>query len=135
MVGRLVHWLKPDTERRAAPREPGEGLTAFYWDGGIARAHRVRDISRRGAFIELSSVDWSTGTVMMVTLQIGPNVVEPDVPENSVSLGTQIVRTAADGMGVMFLLPDLDIRRKLFQFLTRWKQVSASANDTVPPSH
>lgn len=70
---------------------------------------------------------------MMVTLQIAPNV-EPDVPENSVSLGTQIVRTAANGMGVMFLLPDLDTRRKLFQFLTRWKQVSASANDTVPPS-
>ena len=62
-----------DSDRRSAKRESGDGLIAFYWEGGPSRAHRVKDISRHGVFVEFEKADLSwtrCGTVIMLLLQI-----------------------------------------------------------------
>jgi hypothetical protein len=121
MISRFWQWLRSDPDRRSASRESGAGLTAFYWDGGTPRGHRVRDISRRGAFVETGSSSWADGTLMMLTLQIDSSGAPGDPGADAIVVQAQVVRTCTAGMGIKFLLPDLNSRRRIAQFLARWK--------------
>ena len=114
---------KLDSDRRFTRRESGEGLIAFYWDGDVPRAHRVRDISMQGTFIE-TDFTWACGTVLVLTLQIG-SIGEPynRAPDAIVVLA-EIVRTTAEGMGMKFPVRDLSHLRTLYRFLSRWKSIS-----------
>ena len=117
---------KRNSDRRSARRESGEGLTAFYWEGGRPHGHRVRDISRWGAYIE-TDFSWPRGTQMILTLQIGSNGAP-----NSIAMPVEIVRTSPEGMGLRFLLSDLSGMRELLQFLRRWNPNSAHLPPGVP---
>ena len=128
MISRFWRWLKSDSDRRAALRESGEGLTAFYWDGGVPQGHRVRDISKHGAFIETGSTSWAVGTLMMLTLQVDSTGGPGDSAADAIVVQAKVVRAYAAGMGIKFLLPNLEGRRRLVQFLARWKANSAAAN-------
>jgi hypothetical protein len=128
MIGRFLLWRKSDSDRRAVPRESGEGLIAFYWDGGAPEGHRVRDISRRGMYVESDFISWARGTMMILTLQIDSNGSPGNTPPDMIAVPAVVVRTCADGMGLRFVPPDLDGRRKLLQFLSKWRSSRAAAN-------
>ena len=117
---RLFKRMAPGvSERRFATREPGDGLNAFYWDGAASHCRRVRDISKRGLFIE-TDFPWSCGTLINLTLQMTSNGKAGPNPE-SILVPTEVVRTTADGMGVRFVVRDLADRQVLVQFLYKWK--------------
>ena len=128
MIGRLLDWLNSGSDRRSAPREAGEGLRAFYWDGDVPHAHAVKDISRHGAYVETDSISWPRGTRMILTLQIDPNGARGGTPPEAIAVQAEIVRTSASGIGIKFVFPAVDDRRKLLQFLSNWKPTPASAN-------
>jgi Flp pilus assembly protein TadG len=112
------------------PRQPGEGLLAFYWDGGTPVGHRVRDISRHGAFIETGNITWPCGSILLLTLQMDPlhercNGVRPIVIE------AEIVRLAGAGMGLRFLFRTMSQRRMLQQFLSKWVSRSAARGQSL----
>ena len=129
VISRLFRWLKADSDRRSAPREPGEGLTAFYWDGGVPRGHRVRDVSSQGVHVETDSTAWAAGTRMTLTLQIGSNGRPGDTAADTMVVQGEIVRKCADGIGLRFSLPDRGTRRRLLQFLSRWRSNAAPVDD------
>src|SRR5437879_1959538 len=109
-MGGLLRWFRSHTERRSAPRDPGEGLTAFYFDGGIAHGHRIRDISWRGAFVETDSIVWPPGTHIILTLQIDSAGAPTDVTPDAIAVQAEVVRVEPDGMGLRFQVHDHDER-------------------------
>src|SRR5260370_42082943 len=103
-MGRLFRWLlRLDPERRSARRDLGEGLTAFYFDGGIASGHHIRDISAKGAFVESDSMIWARGTRMILTVQIDFPGAPTNTPPDSIAIQAEVVRVERDGMGLQFL--------------------------------
>jgi PilZ domain len=114
-----VEQPKSDSDRRQGRREPGDGLVAFYWDGGLPRRHRVRDISWRGAYVE-TDFSWMCGTLMILTFQIGSDGEPGNGPPDTIAVPAKVVRTSNEGMGVKFSLSDISERRRLLEFLTRW---------------
>jgi hypothetical protein len=122
MINWLLRWLKSGTDRRSAPREAGEGLTAFYWEGASPCGHRIRDISKRGAYVETDSISWSSGTQMIVTLQVESDQRPAGTPPETLALQAEVVRASTKGMALSFVLPGINDRRSLIQFLSRWKK-------------
>jgi hypothetical protein len=107
---------RSDSDRRRARRESGDGLIAFYWEGGVPRGHRVRDISQWGAYVE-SDFSWMCGTLIVLTLQITSNG-EPG--NDAIVVPAEVVRTSPEGMGLKFSFSNVRDLRKLLQFLSRW---------------
>jgi hypothetical protein len=128
MIRAFINWLKSGAERRSAARESGDGLTAFYWDGGNAHPHRVKDISRKGAYVEAGSVSWPQGTVMILTLQTHSDQPPGGTPPETLAVQTEVVRTSGHGMGLQFVLPRINDRRALYQFLSRRKTNGTSSH-------
>lgn len=119
-----TRWLRLDqekshSERRHAKRESGDGLMAFYWDGGPSRCHRVRDISLRGAYVE-TDFSWMCNTLITLTLQIVSKGDAGNQRSDTVAVPAKVVRTSPEGMGLEFSLSDKGNRRRLLQFLSRW---------------
>jgi len=104
-------------DRRSANRTAGHGLAAYFWDGDRPKAHAVRDISRRGVFVE-SAFFWPRGTMIVLTLQIGG---KSPADKDAIALVAGVVRTDPAGMALRFLLPSVEDMRILLQFLLRWK--------------
>jgi hypothetical protein len=121
MIGRLFDWLSSGSERRSVPREPGEGLVAFYWEGDVPRAHPVMDISRHGAYIATDSISWSRGTQMILTLQMDPESMTAGSPAEMIALQAQVMRTGPGGMAFQFVFPSVADRSRLVRFLSRRK--------------
>ncbi len=119
--GRIrLHRPKSNSDRRSARREPGDGLIAFYWDGGRPRERRVRDISWRGAFVE-TDFSWTCGTHMILTLQMGPNEGADKSPPDTIIVRAEVIRTSLEGMALKFSFRDLSELRMLLRFLSKWK--------------
>jgi hypothetical protein len=59
-------WWSPDPRR--APRVPGNGLAAYYWNGALPAAHGIRDISSSGVYV-VTEERWYPGTLVLMTLQ------------------------------------------------------------------
>ncbi len=133
MIRRFFRWLQGNSDRRSSLRESGKGLMAFYWDGGTPQGHRVRDISRSGAYVEAGSFAWSQGTLIILTLQIASNGGADSTPVDMMAVPAEVVRTCADGMAVRFLFSDTAGRLKFRRFLSRWKANSAALHP-VPAS-
>src|SRR5947208_2646792 len=110
MISRLLRWLQSDLDRRFSTRESGEGLIAFYWDGDKPKGHRVRDISRYGAYVEAGPVTWGCGTAMILTLQIESDSGFVSCPPDTVAVQAVVVRTCPTGLGVRFLYSSLTER-------------------------
>jgi hypothetical protein len=127
MVSKFIRWLiGSDSNRRVAPRVSGEGLAAFYWEGGVPRWHWVRDISTRGAFLETASLAWPQGTPMILTLQIDAKGGPGDPAANALAVEAKVVRTTPQGMGLRFVFADVQGWQVFLRFLTRWNQNAAS---------
>jgi len=125
-ISRGERWLRAlrdlilGSERRSANRTAGTGLAAFYWDGDLPKAHAVRDISRRGVFVE-SKFLWERGTMIVLTLQIGGKGPASQGPADAISIPAKVVRSAPGGMGLRFLFRHAEDRRLFLRFLLRWK--------------
>jgi hypothetical protein len=94
-------WWSPDP--RTAPRVPGAGLAAYYWNGAVPAAHGVRDISSSGLYV-VTEERWYPGTLVLMTLQ--RTDCGEEVAERTVSVHSRAVRWGPDGVGLQFVLSD-----------------------------
>jgi hypothetical protein len=131
MISRFFDWLNSDSERRSVPREPGDGLVAFFWEGDTPRGHAVIDISRHGANLATGSISWSRGTHMILTLQIDPKLLTNGALPDAIVLQAEVLRTSPQGMALRFVFPTVKDRRTLLNFLSRWKSKRGSAGPTL----
>lgn len=92
-------------DRRKAERQKLPLLVAYYWDGGAARPHDIRDISSTGVYL-ITDVRWYLGTQVMISLQ-KPGVAAGE-PNRSITLNAKVVRFATDGLGLAFVMPEKD---------------------------
>lgn len=109
----LERWWSPDP--RKAPRAPGPGLAAYYWNGATPKAHTVRDISSTGLYV-ITEERWYPGTLVLMTLQRSENGEK--TAERSISVMSRAVRWGNDGVGLQFMLPDEKQERKGLNPLT-----------------
>lgn len=126
----LERWWSPDP--RKAPREASDGLAAYYWTGGPAEAHPIRDVSATGLYV-VTEERWYPGTLVLMTLQIMNGVEE--TAERAITVHSRAVRWGNDGVGLQFVLaknqdvrtqagpavPPAD-RKELDRFLQRLKK-------------
>jgi TadE-like protein/PilZ domain len=115
----FLAWLTGDSSREyRAQRYVRLALVAYYWDGGIPAGHPVRNLSVSGAFIETSD-RWYIGTMLNLTLQMTASGVESIDTAECLTITCRVVRHAADGVGVAFMLHSSRDRKVLAQFLRR----------------
>jgi hypothetical protein len=95
----LERWWSPDP--RKAPRETADGMAAYYWTGGPADAHPIRDVSATGLYV-VTEERWYPGTLVLMTLQIMDGVEETE--ERSITVHSRAVRWGNDGVGLQFVL-------------------------------
>ncbi len=89
-------------DRRRATRMKSPPLVAYYWDGGAAVAHSIRDISLSGVYV-VTDVRWYPGTHVMIALQ-RPDLAEGE-PHRSLTVNAKVVRFGIDGLGFSFVMP------------------------------
>jgi hypothetical protein len=94
-------WWSPDPRR--APRVPGNGLAAYYWNGDAPAAHGVRDISSTGLYV-VTEERWYPGTLVLMTLQ--RTGCGEETAERAVAVNSRAVRWGPDGVGLQFVLAD-----------------------------
>jgi uncharacterized membrane protein (UPF0127 family) len=94
-------WWSPDPRR--APRLPGNGLAAYYWNGATPTAHGIRDISPTGLYV-VTEERWYPGTLVLMTIQ--RTDVGEEVAERSIAVHSRAVRWGPDGVGLQFVLPE-----------------------------
>jgi len=94
-------WWSPDPRR--APRMPGHGLAAYYWNGDAPAAHGIRDISATGLYI-VTEERWYPGTLVLMTLQ--RTDCGEEVAERAIAVQSRAVRWGPDGVGLQFVLED-----------------------------
>ncbi|MGP8268759.1 MAG: PilZ domain-containing protein [Terracidiphilus sp.] len=95
----LERWWSPDP--RKAPREPTPGLAAYYWSGGNAEPHSVRDVSSTGLYV-VTEERWYPGTLVLMTLQDSEGGQE--ATERSIQVHSRAVRCGSDGVGLQFIV-------------------------------
>jgi hypothetical protein len=95
----LERWWSPDP--RKAPREAVEGMAAYYWTGGPAEAHAIRDVSATGLYV-VTEERWYPGTLVLMTLQIMDGVESTE--ERAITVHSRAVRWGNDGVGLQFVL-------------------------------
>jgi hypothetical protein len=99
-------WWSPDPRR--APRMPGNGLAAYYWNGDAPTAHGIRDISSTGLYI-VTEERWYPGTLVLMTLQ--RTDCGEELAERAIAVNSRAVRWGPDGVGLQFVLSDERIGR------------------------
>jgi len=94
-------WWSPDPRR--APRVPGTGLAAYYWNGSAPSSHGVRDISTSGLYV-VTEERWYPGTLVLMSLQRTDGGEE--LSERTIAVHSRAVRWGPDGVGLQFVLSD-----------------------------
>ncbi len=107
----ILSWFYPDLqldtvhqrqrEHRRAPRIPQPGLVGYYFTGGKAEPHEIRNLSVMG-FYMVTEERWLPGTVIRVTLQMRGEAEDPD---DSVTVLSRSVNWDEQGGGFEFVLP------------------------------
>lgn len=125
-----MHWLQEIkgslariSDRRRAERVADPSILAFYSAGAEAVSHRVRDISRTGAYM-CTKERWYLGTLVQITLDMEVSDSEAKnshaaVP--SVTVWSKVVRHGEDGVGLDFVLVNRKRRASVHQFLAGLK--------------
>jgi len=103
----LQRWWSPDP--RKAPRVHTPGLAAYYWNGSSPVAHGIRDISSSGLYV-VTEERWYPGTLVLMTLQRSD--LGEEMAERSIAVQSRAVRWGPDGVGLQFLLPSEQDRRR-----------------------
>ena len=108
----ILSWFYPDLqldtvhmrqrEHRRAPRISQPGLVGYYFSGGKADPHEIRNLSVMG-FYMVTEERWLPGTVIRVTLQMRDGVAED--PADSVTVLSRSVNWDERGGGFEFVLP------------------------------
>jgi hypothetical protein len=120
-VVRMRRFLQgPAQDQRRSPRNPGGALVAYYWTGGAPSPRKIANVSLDGAYVEAPD-RWHPGTVITLTLQLGPHVSEGD----QTSLGrlapwevrALVIRSTPEGFAVEFLFEDRAERAGFERFL------------------
>jgi hypothetical protein len=96
-------------ERRRANRKSSPQLAAFFWTGAAPVEHGIRDISSTGLFL-VTEERWYPGTVVMMTLQKKGEPI--DSPNRSIAVQSRAVRWGEDGVGLQFVLPAANERKR-----------------------
>jgi hypothetical protein len=96
-------------DRRTAERLPSAGLAAYYWTGAAPAEHGIRDISSTGLYL-VTDERWYPGTVVTMTLQKKPDAAQGS--ERSIAVQSKAVRWGTDGVGLEFVLPESNDRRR-----------------------
>jgi hypothetical protein len=109
----LERWWSPDPRR--APRDVLPGLAAYYWNGATPQAHGIRDISASGLYV-VTEERWYPGTLVLMTLQRTDGGEE--LAERSIAVQSRAVRWGNDGVGLKFVLPDVQDARREHNLLT-----------------
>lgn len=93
-----------DRQRRArrAPRIAVPGLVGYYFTGGKPVPYEIRNISVTG-FYMLTTVRWSPGTIIRVTLQIADS--DGENPADTITVHSRVVNWDRTGAGFEFVLP------------------------------
>jgi hypothetical protein len=103
-------WLSPEPkDPRRGAREPLTGLAAYFFTGGPPQAHQIRDISPTGLFV-VTEERWYPGTQIRMTLTKAS--LGGTGAERSISLLASAVRWGNDGVGLRFVLPESQERRR-----------------------
>lgn len=103
----LDRWWFPDP--RKAPRKPSPAPAAYSWNGAPPVAHGIRDIGSSGTYL-VTEERWYPGTLILMMLR--RNEVGEDIAEHSVEVETRAMRWGHDGVGVQFMLPSPQNRRR-----------------------
>lgn len=103
----LQRWWSPDP--RKAPRVRATGLAAYYWNGEAPVAHGIRDISSSGLYV-VTEERWYPGTLVLMSLQRSD--LGEEMAERSIAVQSRAVRWGPDGVGLQFILPDGQERRR-----------------------
>jgi hypothetical protein len=112
LTSRFQHWLDADTvlpvagprERRRSLRYQSPGLVAYYWTGGLPRAHEVADISPMGFYLR-TNAPWVLHTMVRMTLQRSDK--KEGHPMHSITVLAKIVRIDPDGIGHEFVFNEM----------------------------
>jgi hypothetical protein len=113
-------------DRRRAQRLAHPAILAFYSAGTEPAPHRIRDVSRTGAYM-YTVERWYPGTLLQVTLDIDPGEVEVESSAkdvSSITLWSRIVRHGDDGVGMEFVLVQKKRRDSMHKFLAGVKSRS-----------
>jgi hypothetical protein len=127
----LERWWSPDP--RKAPRESAPGVAAYYWSGGTAEAHSVRDLSSTGLYV-VTEERWYPGTLVLMTLQDTEGGQQSS--ERSIQVHSRAVRCGSDGVGLQFIVSaskdvngkkvvDGADQKELARFLQRLRKVKS----------
>lgn len=97
---KLKEFLMGKSEARRGTREKTPPLVAYFWDGGDPVAHKVKNISSTGFFLDTTE-RWLIGTLIMMTLQ--RTSMDPDTPGCSVIAMSKVIHHGEDGVGLAFI--------------------------------
>lgn len=115
LFARIKQW-RGGRNRRSAPRFSIPALFAYYWDGGVARAHEVLNISETGAYFNAPLC--YPGTIIELTLQTNPHGTNGAGPTPGVlRVPARVVRFDPGGLGVQFVYAYPSQRKEMQTFL------------------
>lgn len=103
-MGSIRSWFKRllSYDHRQGERLEAPLLVAYYWDGSIPTAHKIRDISSTGFYL-LTTERWHLGTIVTMTLQRSDTGTVNPSGEHYVSVQSKVVRLGEDGVGFAFI--------------------------------
>jgi hypothetical protein len=84
-------------------------LAAYYWNGEAPVAHGIRDISSSGLYV-VTEERWYPGTLVLMSLQRSD--LGEEMAERSIAVQSRAVRWGPDGVGLQFILPEGQERRR-----------------------
>ncbi len=105
-------WLLKFVDSRQWPRHRCDGVAALYWNGGVAQARPIREISLGGALIEAPD-RYRRGTLLRMTFRLQPPAVGANQPARAVEVWARVVRPGADGFCVQFQFANRSERRHM----------------------
>jgi hypothetical protein len=94
-------WLEED--RRRAPREPGDGLAAYFWYGSSPESRAIRDISATGLYL-ITAERWYPGTLVKMALQT--QGAQGESADQTIAVQSCVMRWGKDGVGLQFVASD-----------------------------
>src|ERR1035438_9568919 len=103
-------------DRRRVARAAADALRAFYWTGGVSHPCRVRNINRRGVYIETDQ-HWCVGTVLHLSLERDPLGQPPAGATEAFGLWARVVHADSSGMGMEFVRSAPEEEREFHRFL------------------
>lgn len=111
---RSLDWLARLLDRRRGERHLTSELVAYYWDGGVPKAHSIKNITYSGAYLATEE-RWYVGTIILLTLQ---RLAETD-PSVCINIPCQVVRHGPDGVGLKFMLSSKEELRAIQRLLVK----------------